>query len=77
MNRVSKIDLKVLNVLMRKHDFVSSKELQKIIGCDRKCIYAAIDNLEINGFGIEIKKYANGNKGFLCHYRYTGNIYGF
>jgi len=47
--------LLVLNVLMRSGAWLTTNQVADLVGCERKTVYKAMDQLEIRGFGIEKK----------------------
>lgn len=62
--------IRVLNVLMTEGDFLSTQQISKRTGVERKTIYTSVERLEINGFGIDMIQIAGRN-----YYKFRG-IYG-
>lgn len=47
---------KILHTLMSADRFFSTNEICDKVGCERKTVYATMDRLETNGFGVEAIK---------------------
>lgn len=60
--------LAILNILMTNGGYLSTKQLCRILDCDRKTVYNSIALLEINGFGIEVVQ----KPGLVNYYKYIG-----
>jgi len=61
--------LEILNILMNREDFISTRQIIDMVGCNRKTVYNAIATLEINGFAIKISKTCRCGEN---KYRYKG-----
>lgn len=67
--------LAVLNILMTADNWLSTSQLQSMVDCQRKSVYAAVDQLEVNGFHVVIEQHNNKNGAKENYYKFGGHLW--